>query len=476
MLSWKTNLQRSYKKNRITNRPDSSSNFKRQGRNPSLKTIVQKKLLLRLTAACILISIVLASIVFFLEFQRFGNLVNNRAGEIAARFNDEIRALLDDPVLTEKTALRNKLKMLSIIGNMNREIGQVIYAGIYDLDNNAIVIEKDLQCTYLNAVEAAMKPRDQQLPEISPKVYKYRYINGIPHIQLTYSLTNSNNKQVAVIKGLFVISSKVRNEVTMRIVRSAFEAIGIVVLTTLILYPIIITLIGQLSRLADNLLVSNIETLQVLGSAIAKRDSDTDIHNYRVTIYSVSLAEAVGLQHSLIRGLIKGAFLHDAGKIGISDEILLKPGKLTKKEFKMMEQHVIHGIDIMEGSDWLKDAIHVVGFHHEKFNGEGYPYGLKGETIPVTARIFTIADVFDALTSIRPYKEAMSFEEAMAVLEEGRGTQFDPTLLDTFTPIAKSLYENVTGCSDETLRERLEHITRKYLPRVRQRDKNYQLD
>ena len=476
MLSWKTNLQRSYKKNRITNRPDSSSNFKRQGRNPSLKTIVQKKLLLRLTAACILISIVLASIVFFLEFQRFGNLVNNRAGEIAARFNDEIRALLDDPVLTEKTALRNKLKMLSIIGNMNREIGQVIYAGIYDLDNNAIVIEKDLQCTYLNAVEAAMKPRDQQLPEISPKVYKYRYINGIPHIQLTYSLTNSNNKQVAVIKGLFVISSKVRNEVTMRIVRSAFEAIGIVVLTTLILYPIIITLIGQLSRLADNLLASNIETLQVLGSAIAKRDSDTDIHNYRVTIYSVSLAEAVGLQHSLIRGLIKGAFLHDAGKIGISDEILLKPGKLTKKEFKMMEQHVIHGIDIMEGSDWLKDAIHVVGFHHEKFNGEGYPYGLKGETIPVTARIFTIADVFDALTSIRPYKEAMSFEEAMAVLEEGRGTQFDPTLLDTFTPIAKSLYENVTGCSDETLRERLEHITRKYLPRVRQRDKNYQLD
>jgi len=473
MLSWKTNLQRFYQKIKVAIRPDGSSNYARQGKNPSLKTIVQKKLLLRLVAACILISIVLASFVFFLEFQRFGNLVNNRAGEIAAHFNDEIRSLLDDPTLTEKTALRNKLKMLSIIGNLNRGIGQVIYAGIYDLGNNAIVIEKDPQCTYLNAVDAVMKSRDQLLPETSQKFYKYRYINGIPHIQLSYPLVNSNNKQTAVIKGLFAISSKVRNEVTMRIVRSAFGAIGIVVLTTLILYPIIITLMGQLSRLADNLLVSNIETLQVLGSAIAKRDSDTDIHNYRVTIYSVTLAEAVGLQHSLIRGLIKGAFLHDAGKIGISDEILLKPGKLTKKEFKMMEQHVIHGIDIVEGSDWLKDAIHVVGFHHEKFNGEGYPYGLKGETIPITARIFTIADVFDALTSMRPYKEAMSFEEAMAVLEEGRGIQFDPTLLDIFTPIAKSLYENVAGCSDETLSEKLEHITRKYLPRVRQQNKNY---
>ena len=140
-----------------------------------------------------------------------------------------------------------------------------------------------------------------------------------------------------------------------------------------------------------------------------------------------------------------------------------------------MEQHVIHGIDIVEGSDWLKDAIHVVKFHHEKFNGEGYPYGLKGETIPIIARIFTIADVFDALTSMRPYKEAMSFEDAMAVLEDGRGAQFDPALLDTFTPIAKSLYETIASYSDETLREKQEHITRKYFPQVRKLDKNYQL-
>jgi HD-GYP domain-containing protein (c-di-GMP phosphodiesterase class II) len=473
MRSWKTNLQHLYQKIRMGIVSDGSSKSTRQDRNASLKTIVQKKLLLRLATACLLISIFLASIVFFREFHRYGNLVSNRAGEITARFNDEIRDLLDDPALIEKTALRNKLKMLSIIGNLNREIGQVIYARIYDLDNNTIVIEKDLQCTYLNEVDAIMQSREQQLPETSQKVYKYRYINGIPHIQLTYPLTNSNNKQVAVIEGLFAISSKVRNEVTMRIVRSAFETFSIVALTTLILYPIIITLMGQLSRLADNLLASNIETLQVLGNAIAKRDSDTDIHNYRVTIYSVTLAEAVGLRRSLIRGLIKGAFLHDAGKIGISDKVLLKPGKLTQKEFKMMEQHVIHGIDIVEGSDWLKDAIDVVKFHHEKFNGEGYPYGLKGETIPIIARIFTIADVFDALTSMRPYKEAMSFEDAMAVLEDGRGAQFDPTLLDTFTTIVKSLYETIASCSDETLREKQEHITRKYFLRVRKLDKNY---
>ncbi len=233
-------------------------------------------------------------------------------------------------------------------------------------------------------------------------------------------------------------------------------------LTTMILYPIIMMLIRQLSNLADNLLEANIETLRALGSAIAKRDSDTDIHNYRVMIYSVNLAEAFGLVHSLIRTLIKGAFLHDVGKIGISDQILLKPGKLTKYEFEVMKRHVNHGIDIVEGSDWLKDATDVVGYHHEQFAGGGYPYGLKGDFIPITARIFAIADVFDALTSSRPYKDPMPFEKTMAILAEGRGTHFDPSLLDTFNTIAKSLYEKVANCSDEILRENLESITRQY--------------
>ncbi len=436
-----------------------------QSGSAPFKTAIKKRLLMRLVVASTLISITLASIVFYLEFRRLGHLVNNRAGEIAARFNDEIRDLLDSPAVTKTEVLRNKLEMLSIIGKLNRGIGYVIYAGIYDLDGNAIVIDKDPQCSYLDKVDDVMTSLGHQLPESSGKVYKYRYINGIPHIQLTYSLTNNDKKQAAVIEGLFAVSNTARNEVAMRILRSVFGTISVVLLTTMILYPIIMTLVGRLSKLADNLLEANIETLRVLGSAIAKRDSDTDIHNYRVTIYSVTLAEAIGLRYRLIRALIKGAFLHDVGKIGISDKILLKPGKLTVNEFKIMEHHVKHGIDIVEGSVWLKDARDVVGYHHEKFSGEGYPNGLKGDSIPVIARIFAIADVFDALTSVRPYKDQMSPEDAMVILEKGRGTHFDPSILDTFTPIAKSLYERIANSSDETLRENLENITRKYFSR-----------
>ncbi|MBN2332407.1 MAG: HD-GYP domain-containing protein [Deltaproteobacteria bacterium] len=345
---------------------------------------------------------------------------------------------------------------------MNLGMGHVIYAGIYDLDGNPIVIERDALCTYKNTVDDIMSSLDHQMPKTPRKYHKYRTINGKPHIQLTYPLTNSSGNQAAVIEGLFAVSGKTIDEVVRRILRTAFEAISIVMLTTLILYPIITTLIRRLSTLTDSLLQANIETLRVLGSAVAKRDSDTDIHNYRVTIYSVKLAEAHGLHHNVIQKLIKGAFLHDVGKIGVSDQILLKPGKLTAHEFETMKLHVNYGIDIIRHSEWLKDASDVVRHHHEQFAGGGYPAGLTGDSIPITARIFAIADVFDALTSSRPYKEPMPFEDAMEILADGRNNHFDPSLLDTFTTIAKSLYEEVSRCNDQTLHQKLESITRQY--------------
>ncbi len=427
-----------------------------------LKTSIRKSLFLRLLFACILISVALAGIVLFIELHRVGGIVNDRGSEIAARFNDEVRQFLDMPISAAKPALQHKLKVLAIAGKMNLGMGRIIYAGIFDLTGKAIVVEKDSKCSYLNEVDAVMITFGHQIPNNAKGLYEYQTINGTPHIQLIYPLTNSKNEQVAVIEGLFAVSAKARDDVVARITRTAFEAIGIVLLTTVTLYPIIWALFGRLSGLAGNLLTGNIETLQVLGSAIAKRDSDTHIHNFRVTIYSVTLAEAFGLSHSQIRTLIKGAFLHDVGKIGISDQILLKPGKLTYHECEIMKGHVNHGIDIVKRSDWLKDTIDVVGYHHEKYKGGGYPYGLKGEAIPVTARIFAIADVFDALTSTRPYKAPMPFSDAMAIIEEGRGNHFDPTLVDAFNGIAKSLYENIATCSDQALRDKLESITQQY--------------
>ena len=233
------------------------------------------------------------------------------------------------------------------------------------------------------------------------------------------------------------------------------------------MYPIILNLLSRVSRLTISLLDSNLETLKVLGSAIAKRDSDTDAHNYRVTIFSVRLAEAAGLDQDSIQKLIKGAFLHDVGKIGVRDNILLKPGKLDDDEFEIMKTHVKHGLEIVSRSNWLHDAEDVVGFHHEKFDGKGgYNAGLAGAEIPINARIFAIADVFDALTSKRPYKEPFSYDKSIEILKEGRGIHFDPELVDRFTAIAQPLYDLLSGKDNDIPREVLGGIINEYFAKA----------
>lgn len=174
------------------------------------------------------------------------------------------------------------------------------------------------------------------------------------------------------------------------------------------------------------------------------------------------LAEAIGLDAHTIRALIKGAFLHDVGKIGIQDHILLKPGRLTPEEFEEMKTHVGHGLDIVGRAAWLADATAVVGGHHEKVAGTGYPNGLAGDAIPVTARIFAIADVFDALTSRRPYKEPLGFDEAMNILDQGRDSHFDGRLLDAFAQIAPALYAQFANTGDDSAHEALRQITDRY--------------
>ena len=233
-------------------------------------------------------------------------------------------------------------------------------------------------------------------------------------------------------------------------VRSAVLTSFVVVISALfLLYPVLLGLTRRSLSLSKSLLDSNLELLQSLGSAIAKRDSDTDTHNYRVTLYAVRLAEAMGLNRDSIESLIVGAFLHDVGKIGIPDQILLKPGRLTAEEFEIMKRHVVFGGEIIQDSTWLKRARDVVLFHHEKFDGSGYPHGNYGKDIPLGARLFAVVDVFDALMSKRPYKEPMLVEEAFKVLQDGAGKHFDPDAVSIFESVAPALYDEI-GLSDKT--------------------------
>jgi len=425
------------------------------------KKFIHRQLLLRLIAAAAIISVVLAIIVFLIEYRRLGSLVNDRAAEVVSNFNNQIQQL-GHAIDENHEGIQQELKMLLIAGKSRPWAGQLVYSSIYNLDGQQIAAEFDTNHTHKDTVEELAKSIDSQQLDKPASSQSFKRIKSSPYIHLSFPLHDQTGKQYAFIEGIFEVSAKARKEVTSRITKSVFGAIGIVLLTTLILYPVISRLIHQLTVLTGNLVESNIETLRVIGSAIAKRDSDTDSHNYRVTIYSVELAERIGLKPKIIQGLIKGAFLHDVGKIGISDRILLKPAKLSEGEYETMKLHVQHGIDIIKQSGWLRDAIDVVGYHHEKFSGDGYPSGLKGHEIPVSARIFAIADVFDALTSRRPYKKQLSLEKSLEILNEGRGTHFDPTLLDNFNEIAQPLFEQFAHDSNEKLYTKLEIIILKY--------------
>jgi len=214
-------------------------------------------------------------------------------------------------------------------------------------------------------------------------------------------------------------------------------------------------------ELTDELLDANLELLDVLGRAIAERDSDTNAHNYRVTLYSVKLAETLGLDDKRVRDLTAGAFLYDVGKIGIRDAVLLKPGPLTPDETVIMREHVMKGVAIISRAKWLRGARAVVECHHEKYDGTGYPKGLAGAQIPLIARIFAVADVFDALTSHRVYKEPFELEKVVALMAAKSGNHFDPEVVDAFLVIAAGLYEEIAHATEEQAAEMLKALVRR---------------
>lgn len=188
-------------------------------------------------------------------------------------------------------------------------------------------------------------------------------------------------------------------------------------------------------------------TLRSLVAALDARDKETAGHSERVAELTMAIAAEMGLQPGTEewRHISWGALLHDVGKIAISDEVLCKPGPLTPEEWQSMRQHPGTGHEILCSVDFLAPASEIVLCHHERFDGTGYPRGLAGEEIPLGARIFSIADSFDAMTSDRPYRAAMPPEEALAEILRNSGTQFDPACVRAFLRVYQSRYVEQTG-------------------------------
>ncbi len=184
----------------------------------------------------------------------------------------------------------------------------------------------------------------------------------------------------------------------------------------------------------DELRRTRLQVVQQLGRAAEYRDNETGNHILRMSHISALLAKSIGWNEADCELMLHASPMHDIGKIGIPDHILLKPGKFEPEEWEIMKTHAVIGANILEGDDseLMKCAGEIALTHHEKWDGSGYPYGLSGEAIPLVGRIAALADVFDALTSVRPYKEAWTVEAAVDLIKENRGTHFDPDLVTVF--------------------------------------------
>lgn len=283
-------------------------------------------------------------------------------------------------------------------------------------------------------------------------------------IQVVLPLFTPDGSLTGYLEGISRLDRQTAQEQQEQILNSVLTAVLSVLATAFLLYPLMLAMLRQTSGLSLRLLDSNLSLMRSLGNAIAKRDSDTDAHNYRVTYYAVKLAEAMNIPEKAIPDLIVGAFLHDVGKIGIPDRILLKPGKLTPDEFDIMKTHSLLGIEIVADNPWLKGAALTIRHHHERFDGTGYPDGLSGSTIPLCARIFAVVDVFDALTSARPYKAPMTLDNAMRILEQDSGHHFDPLVFEAFKPIAPDLYADTVHAGDIELRQELRDVLARHFP------------
>jgi ribonuclease P protein subunit RPR2 len=191
----------------------------------------------------------------------------------------------------------------------------------------------------------------------------------------------------------------------------------------------------------EELRQSYMATVRALSNAVEARDAYTSKHAERVTAYALEIASALGTSLSDAEEIEFGFLLHDVGKVAIPDAILYKPGPLTDKERALMEQHPLIGAEIVHEIEFLGPAAEVVRSHHEHWDGSGYPDGLAGEQIPLAARVFAVADVFDALSTERPYRPASPLRVARAMIVEQSGRHFDPQVIEAFQTI-----------SDETLR------------------------
>ena len=207
----------------------------------------------------------------------------------------------------------------------------------------------------------------------------------------------------------------------------------------------------RVTKQSDDAFEAFEDTLRSLVAALDARENESADHSRRVALNCLFFAVALGIDPAEYEAVYYGAFLHDIGKIGISDGVLLKAGRLTAEERRQIESHVDIGAGLLGEIRRLRSVLDIPRYHHERYDGTGYPEGLAGNAIPLPARLFALIDVYDALRSARPYKEAWSHKEALRIIRQGQGRHFDPDLVDRFSEISETTWIKIAGQAGKVL-------------------------
>lgn len=415
--------------------------------------LFQKRAALRIAAVSLLLAAIASPASWFVARERAEQNVVLLAIEESGRLLHHFRAINLDGA---DAASRAALAAMTVSG------GMFDIAEIYSRTGQKLA--ESLTDTG-NQVESQL-PKHKQ-PNYTKASYESLYLpDGQWLLRVFVPLRAAENDTTGPVTGYFEGVRVVPDWQEEQILTSALIVAAMVCLASLlcgaVLYPVVVYLSSDNERKAREVLESHISMVLSLGRAIAKRDSDTGTHNFRVSWIATRIGEEMDLDKNAMQALIAGSFLHDVGKIGIPDAILLKPGKLDAAEFSIMRGHVELGGEIVGGIGWLEGAKDVVTAHHEKWDGTGYPAGLSGEAIPFAARIFAVADVFDALCSKRPYKEPKGFAEVMAILEKDTGSHFDPAVMAAFRPMASFAFKRLENISEDDARELLAERVRRH--------------
>lgn len=349
-----------------------------------------------------------------------------------------------------------RLMEINITLNSTLELGQVldliIAKAVEMLECEAgsiLLYNKEKDCLYFSASTSSDSKKLAEIPvPLTDSLAGAIFSKNIPLIVNNVDKDIRHNSSVAAqvnfrTNSLLGVPMRIQNRVTgvleaLNKRQGTFTEEDVKILTAIASQAAVAIENAQLVQALQD---SYDSTLEGWAAALDLRDKETEGHSQRVTVLTVQLAQAIGVSQDALTYLRQGALLHDIGKMAVPDSILHKQGPLTEQEKAVMRQHPLNAYNMLYPIAYLRSALDIPYCHHEKWDGSGYPRGLKGEEIPLAARIFTIIDVWDALRSNRPYREAWSEKKTIAYIQKQAGKSFDPKIVKNFVDVIPSILE-----------------------------------